>query len=191
MSMYSSGCVFRRTWQRFPNPCPCGFFTDPQRACRCTPPQIQRYRAKISGPLLDRIDVQIEVPAVPVRDLSADHAQERSAAIRARVMRARALQRTRYRADGITCNAELTPRLVRKYCRVDDASKRLLELAMGRLGLSARAYSRILKVARTIADLDIRDAIAASDVAEAIAYRSFDRGLGDRQFGDRRFEGTA
>jgi len=168
------------------NPCPCGFFTDPQRACHCTPPQIQRYRAKISGPLLDRIDVHIEVPAVPVRDLSADRPQERSAEIRSRVMNARAIQRMRYRADGISCNAELSPRLVRRYCRVDDASKRLLELAMERLGLSARAYSRILKVARTIADLDGRDAIQPTDVAEAIAYRSFDRGLGDH-----RLEGTA
>ena len=172
------------------NPCPCGFFTDPQRACRCTPPQIQRYRSKISGPLLDRIDVQIEVPAVPVRDLSADRSQESSAEIRARVLNARAIQRRRYRADGISCNAELSPRLVRKYCRVDDASRRLLELAMERLGLSARAYGRILKVARTIADLEGRDAIAASDVAEAIAYRSFDRGLGERGLGERRLEGT-
>jgi magnesium chelatase family protein len=173
------------------NPCPCGFFTDPQRTCHCTPPQIQRYRARISGPLLDRIDVQIEVPAVPFRDLAADRPQENSAAIRSRVMRARAAQRVRYRTDGISCNAELSPRLVRKYCRVDDASKRLLELAMHRFGLSARAYSRILKVARTIADLEERDAIQSTDVAEAIAYRSFDRGLGEHQFGDFRFEGTA
>jgi magnesium chelatase family protein len=178
------------------NPCPCGFYTDPQRACHCTPPQIQRYRAKISGPLLDRIDVQIEVPAVPFRDLSADRSQESSAAIRSRVMTARAAQRARYQADGISCNAELSPRLVRKYCRVDDTSKRLLELAMQRLGLSARAYSRILKVARTIADLEQRDAIQPTDVAEAITYRSLDRGLGDRGLGDRglgdrRLGGTA
>ncbi len=171
------------------NPCPCGFFTDPQRACHCTPPQIQRYRSKISGPLLDRIDVQVEVPAVPFRDLSTDRSQESSAAIRARVMKARAAQRARYRAEGIACNAELSPRLVRKYCPIDDASKRLLELAMQRLGLSARAYSRILKVARTIADLEGRDAIRPTDVAEAIAYRSLDR-VGDRM-GDRRWEGTA
>jgi magnesium chelatase family protein len=97
----------------------------------------------------------------------------------------------RYLADGITCNTEQSPRLIRKYCRVDDASKRLLELAMQRLGLSARAYSRILKVARTIADLDGRDAIQPTDVAEAITYRSFDRGLGDRGLGDHRPGGTA
>ena len=173
------------------NPCPCGFFTDPQRACHCTPPQIQRYRAKISGPLLDRIDVQIEVPAVPFRELSTDRSQESSTAIRSRVMNARAVQRARYLAEGIACNAELSPKLVRKYCRVDDASKRLLELAMQRLGLSARAYGRILKVARTIADLDGRDAIQSTDVAEAIAYRSLDRGPGDSGLGDRRLEGTA
>jgi magnesium chelatase family protein len=177
------------------NPCPCGFFTDPKRACQCTPPQIQRYRAKISGPLLDRIDVQIDVPAVPFRDLSADRSQESSETIRSRVMRARAAQRARYRADGIGCNAELSPRLVRKYCPIDDASKRLLELAMQRLGLSARAYGRILKVARTIADLDGRDAIESADVAEAISYRSLDRQAGDRHSGDRqeggRLAGTA
>ena len=173
------------------NPCPCGFFTDPQRACHCTPPQIQRYRAKISGPLLDRIDVQIEVPAVPFRELSTDRSQESSTAIRTRVMEARARQRARYRADGIACNAELSPKLLRKYCPVDDASKRLLELAMQRLGLSARAYGRILKVARTIADLEGRDAIQPPDVAEAIAYRSLDRQAGDRQEGDRRIGGTA
>jgi magnesium chelatase family protein len=163
------------------NPCPCGFFTDPRRQCRCVPAQIQRYRAKISGPLLDRIDVQIDVPAVPFRELSDDRSHETSAAIRARVAKARAAQRARYRADKIACNAELSPRLVKKYCEIDAAARRLLELAMQRFGLSARAYARILKVARTIADLDGRERMEPPDVAEAIAYRSF----------DRRLEGTA
>ena len=168
------------------NPCPCGFFTDPRRACRCTPPQIQRYRAKISGPLMDRIDVQVEVPAVPFQHLSDDRPAEASSTIRARVVKARAAQRARYAADGISCNAQLSSRLVKKYCGIDRDGKRLLELAMRRFGLSARAYARILKMSRTIADLSDRERIEPSDVAEAIACRSFDRGLGDR-----RMEGTA
>ena len=164
------------------NPCPCGFLTDPRRSCQCTPPQIRRYRAKISGPLLDRIDVQVEVPAVPFQHLSDDRPHESSGAIRARVVKARAAQRARYQADGgIGSNAQLSVRLVKKYCGIDADGKRLLELAMQRFGFSARAYARILKVARTIADLDGRERIQAPDVAEAISYRSF----------DRRVEGTA
>ena len=158
------------------NPCPCGFLTDTRQRCQCTPPQIQRYRAKISGPLLDRIDLQIEVPAVPFRELSSDRPHEGSDTIRARVAKARALQEARYRADGLSCNAQLRSRLVKTYCPIDGASTRLLERAMQRLGLSARAYTRVLKVARTIADLDGREAIEVSHVAEAIGYRSFDRG---------------
>ncbi len=157
------------------NPCPCGFLTDPRQRCSCTPPQIQRYRAKVSGPLLDRIDLQVEVPAVPFRELSTDRPHESSAEIRSRVIKARALQRARYRSDGIACNAQLRPRMVKKYCDVDEPSKRLLELSMQRLGLSARAYTRILKVARTIADLEGNERIESPHVAEAIHYRSLDR----------------
>ncbi|MEW6324772.1 MAG: ATP-binding protein [Nitrospirota bacterium] len=173
LSGYSTG----RIWKSFPNPCPCGFLTDPRRACSCAPVQVQRYRAKISGPLLDRIDVQIDVPAVPFQHLSDERPHESSSAIRARVVKARALQRARYAADNVGCNAELTPRLIRKYCGVDADSRRLLELAMQRFGLSARAYARVLKVARTIADLGGRERIEPPDVAEAIACRSFDRRL--------------
>jgi magnesium chelatase family protein len=160
------------------NPCPCGFWNDPTRECRCTPLQIQRYVGRISGPLLDRIDIHIDVPAVRFKELAARHAPETesSATIRERVIRARHMQHERFvGAEGVYSNAQMTPRLIRRYCSVDEESERLLEAAMSRLGLSARAYDRILKVSRTIADLAESLEIQPIHVAEAVGYRSLDR----------------
>ncbi len=152
------------------NPCPCGFHGDSTRECRCTPAIIQRYLGKISGPLLDRIDIQIEVPAVPFRELRAHEATESSADMRARISRARDLQLSRG-----TVNARMPSASVRKLCALDDSGERTLELAMRRMSLSARAHDRILKVARTVADLDRSESVTAKHVAEAIQYRSLDR----------------
>jgi magnesium chelatase family protein len=160
------------------NPCPCGHWGDPTRECRCTPLQIQRYIGRISGPLLDRIDIHIDVPAVRFKELTARDAPETesSALIRERVTVARARQRERFHdEDGIYSNAQMTPRLIRRYCRIDAESERMLESAMTRLGLSARAYDRILKVSRTIADLAESREIQPVHVAEAVGYRSLDR----------------
>jgi magnesium chelatase family protein len=159
------------------NPCPCGFWNDPTRECRCTPLQIQRYVGRISGPLLDRIDIHIDVPAVKFRDLSGDTPPETddSATIRQRVMQAREKQRDRLASDRIFSNAEMTPRMIRRHCRIDSDSEQMLERAMTRLGLSARAYDRILKVSRTIADLEASNEIRSAHVAEAVGYRSLDR----------------
>jgi len=159
------------------NPCPCGFWNDPTRECRCSPLQIQRYVGRISGPLLDRIDIHIDVPAVRFRELVGDTPfdAEDSATIRQRVIAARERQRERLGGDGIFANAAMTPRLIRKFCRIDADSEAMLERAMARLGLSARAYDRILKVSRTIADLNGSDEIQSSHVSEAVHYRSLDR----------------
>ena len=158
-------------------PCPCGFWNDPTRECRCSPLQIQRYVGRISGPLLDRIDIHIDVPAVRFRELTGDTPPdaEDSAAIRQRVIKAREQQRERFAPEGIFSNAAMTPRLIRRYCRIDAESETMLEHAMTRLGLSARAYDRILKVSRTIADLEGSDEIKSAHVAEAVHYRSLDR----------------
>ena len=152
------------------NPCPCGYYGDPTRECRCTPAIIQRYLGKISGPLLDRIDIQIEVPAVPYKELRAGEVAESSADMLARVERARGIQAAR----GQT-NSRMPARLIRKQCALDETGERTLEMAMRRMSLSARAHDRILKVARTVADLDGSGAVAAKHVAEAIQYRSLDR----------------
>lgn len=159
------------------NPCPCGFWNDPTRECRCTPLQIQRYVGRISGPLLDRIDIHVDVPAVKFRELTGDPAPEAesSALIRERVMQAREHQRKRLAEDKIFSNAAMTPRMIRRYCRIDSESEQMLERAMTRLGLSARAYDRILKVSRTIADLEGSEEIRSPHVAEAVGYRSLDR----------------
>jgi magnesium chelatase family protein len=152
------------------NPCPCGFYGDPTRECRCTPAIIQRYLGKISGPLIDRIDIQVEVPAVPYKELRAGDVTETSANMRARVERAREIQRAR----GCT-NSRMPTRLIRQQCALDETGERTLEMAMKRMSLSARAHDRILKVARTIADLDESQSIASKHIAEAIQYRSLDR----------------
>ena len=152
------------------NPCPCGFYGDPTRECRCTGGIIQRYLGKISGPLLDRIDLHIEVPAVPYQELRGRDDGVTSAEIRTRVESARARQRARG-----YYNAQIPSRQFRKLCALDDAGERTLEMAVRRMGLSARAHDRILKVARTIADLDCADRVAAKHLAEAVQYRSLDR----------------
>ncbi|MBU1208773.1 MAG: YifB family Mg chelatase-like AAA ATPase [Proteobacteria bacterium] len=159
------------------NPCPCGFYTDPNRECTCTMPQILRYRSKISGPLMDRIDIHIEVPAVRYRDLTGEASGEDSETIKARVNRARELQRLRFNGKRIYCNAQMTPRYLKKYCQIGEDSKTLLEQAIDKLGLSARAYTRILKIARTIADLEDVEEITAQHISETIQYRSLDRTL--------------
>ena len=159
------------------NPCPCGFWNDPTRECRCTPQQIQRYIGRISGPLLDRIDIHIDVPAVRFQDLTGATPPdaEGSTEIRERVLQARARQGERFAQDKIFANAAMSSRQIRRHCKIDAASEKMLESAMLRQGLSARAYGRILKVSRTIADLAGRDEIISDDVAEAIGYRSLDR----------------
>lgn len=159
------------------NPCPCGFYTDPTHECTCTPVQIHRYRTRVSGPLLDRIDIHVEVPPVRYRELSDTRQGETSEAIRKRVNAARTVQLGRFGKDGVYCNSQMKPRHLKKFCDVDDATHSILEHAVERLGLSARAYNRILKVARTIADLDSREKMSAADVTEAIQYRSLDRKL--------------
>lgn len=160
------------------NPCPCGYFTDPTKECTCSPPLIQKYMAKISGPLLDRIDIHIEVPAVKFKELSSDVKSERSENIRERVIRARKMQHQRYKdIDHIFTNGDMGTKEVRKFCILDSAGEELLKMAMTKLGLSARAYDRILKVSRTIADLDNSERIQPQHVSEAIQYRSLDREL--------------
>ena len=153
------------------------FWGDPTRECRCTPLQIQRYVGRISGPLLDRIDIHVDAPAVRFKGLTGSEAPEGEslAQIRERVIRARERQRERLQGAGIFSNAQMSPRLIRKVCRIDSESERMLEQAMTRLGLSARAYDRILKVSRTIADLDGSEGIRPAHVAEAVGYRSLDR----------------
>jgi magnesium chelatase family protein len=157
------------------NPCPCGQRGHPEHTCSCTPLDVKRYRSRISGPLLDRIDLHIEVPPVHYRDLAAASPEESSATIRARSQAARARQQQRYAADGLFCNAHMLPKHLRAYCRLEPSGRQLLEAAMGRLGLSARGYDRVLKVARTIADLAGVEAIGAEHVAEALQYHSLDR----------------
>jgi magnesium chelatase family protein len=157
------------------NPCPCGFLGDRLRQCICSAIQIQRYRSRISGPLLDRVDLQVEVPAVPFKELAADARREDSEIIRKRVMAARAVQTERYQGMPLHCNAQLRTGHLRKYCRVDTAGRTLVEQAVARLGLSARGYMRVIKVARTIADLQGVEQIQSAHLAEAIQYRSLDR----------------
>jgi magnesium chelatase family protein len=157
------------------NPCVCGWLGDPSDQCRCTPPIIDRYRARVSGPLLDRIDLHVEVPRVAVASLGEEGTDgEPSATIRARVLAARARQRTRLARLGVAVNAHVPGREVRRVCRIDARGRRLLEAASERLGLSARAYTRILRVAQTIADL-AGEELTTSHLAEAIQYRSLDR----------------
>lgn len=157
------------------NPCPCGFLGDARRPCRCATGEITRYHRRVSGPLLDRIDLHVEVPAVPVAELGSGRRAEGSPAVRARVEAARARQRARLGGRPASCNAELRPADLERDCRLDTVGRRLLESAIARLGLSARAYGRILKVARTIADLAGEGEIASAHLAEAIQYRALER----------------
>jgi magnesium chelatase family protein len=158
------------------NPCPCGYYGDPTHHCVCTPGQIQRYLSKISGPLLDRIDIQCEIAALPFRDISKAEPGEPSAKIRERVIAARAVQTERFKnIKGMHCNAQMTERMIHQYAEPDENGLNLLRMAMERLHLSARAYSRILKVARTIADLAHSEKIMSDHIAEAIGYRQMDR----------------
>ena len=159
------------------NPCPCGYYDDPTHHCVCTPGQIQRYMNKISGPMLDRIDIQTEITPVPFAEISNASPGEPSASIRQRVIAARKIQEERYKdCKGIHCNAQMTERMIHQYARPDTSSLEMLRTAMERLKLSARAYNRILKVARTIADLDGSETIKSLHLAEAIGYRNLDRG---------------
>ncbi len=160
------------------NPCPCGYYTDPNNECTCTTIQIQRYMAKISGPLLDRIDIHIEVPAVKYKELASKELGESSANIRGRVEAARQRQTERFKnKKQIYCNADMGSKEIREYCSIDTAGEELLKMAITKLGLSARAYDRILKVARTIADLGASESIRPEHISEAIQYRSLDRNL--------------
>jgi len=160
------------------NPCPCGFYTDPNRECTCNSGMIQKYMSKISGPLLDRIDIHIEVPAVKYKELSSSAKGEPSSEIRKRVVKARELQQNRFKeTPTIHNNADMPTREIRKYCQLDEQSSELLKMAMTKLGLSARAYDRILKVSRTIADLEGSENIQPAHISEAIQYRSLDREL--------------
>ena len=157
------------------NPCPCGYYGAKDKECSCSQSEIARYMGKISGPLLDRIDIQIEVTPVKYQKLENEGETEKSETIKERVDKARKIQVERYKKYGIYSNAELTPKLTQIHCKLNEKSKKILQNAFERLGLSARAYERILKVARTIADLDGKEDIEAEHIAEAIQYRSLDR----------------
>lgn len=157
------------------NPCPCGYYGSKEKECTCTEQAISKYMGKISGPLLDRIDIQIEVTGVKYQKLESNNKIESSKDIQKRVNVARQIQRERYKNEKIYSNSELTPKLIEKYCQIDEESKKILQTAFEKLGFSARAYGRILKVARTIADLAGSTQINKSHIAEAIQYRSLDK----------------
>ena len=157
------------------NPCPCGYYGSKEKECTCTEQAISKYMGKISGPLLDRIDIQIEVTGVKYQKLESNNKIESSKDIQKRVNVARQIQRERYKDEEIYSNSELTPKLIEKYCQIDEESKKILQTAFEKLGFSARAYGRILKVARTIADLAGSTQINKSHIAEAIQYRSLDK----------------
>ena len=153
------------------NPCPCGYFNDSTHRCSCSPALVTRYQKRISGPLLDRFDIHIEVPRVEYEKLAGDRVGEASEVVRQRILAARARQQARFDGSGLTCNADMTPAHIRDFCELDDASKALMRAAMSQLGMSARAFHRVLKLARTIADLAGADRIQAAHLAEAIQYR--------------------
>jgi len=157
------------------NPCSCGYLGDSKRECVCTQAQIQRYRAKLSGPLMDRIDIQVQVSSIDIKDLSKLQPGESSASIRERVEAARKIQQERFKEEGILYNSQMSEKLIRKYCKLDSESIKLMEQAVTKMGLSARAYSKILKVARTIADLENSENISSKHLLEAIQYRILDK----------------
>ena len=157
------------------NPCPCGFYGSKEKECSCMPQAISKYLSRISGPLLDRIDIQVEVSPVKYKRLEEENKEETSSQIKERVNNARKIQLERYKDEGIYSNSQLTPKMLNKYCSLGKEEKVLLEQAFNSLGLSARAHGRILKVARTIADLDSKENIDVTHIAEAIQYRSLDR----------------
>jgi magnesium chelatase family protein len=159
------------------NPCPCGYYGDPRRECRCSPRQVENYRNRISGPLLDRIDIHVEAPAVEFKELSSNERAEPSAAIRERVVAAREIQAQRFKGTRTRANAGMSHAQLKQHCQLDAESTEMLRLAMAELQLSARAYDRILKVARTIADLADSTSIRFEHLAEAIQYRTLDRNL--------------
>ena len=159
------------------HPCPCGYFGDLKRECRCSPRQVQQYRQRISGPLLDRIDIHVEVPAVQYREIASKESGEPSADIRQRVEQARKIQHERFGKSKASCNARMSSRQIKAHCQLDEASSELLKMAMTELNLSARAYDRILKVSRTIADLEGAESIQPNHISEAIQYRTLDRNL--------------
>ncbi len=164
-----------KTCKRCSNPCPCGYLGDSLHDCSCTPPMTRRYRNRLSGPLLDRIDLHIEVPRVRHKELAGSDDTENSSSIRARVERARQRQQERFNGKVTTCNAAMSPGQLRRFCNLEGSGQKLMEAVTDRLGLSARTYTRILKVARTIADLAGKDQIQQEHLAEAIQYRSLDR----------------
>ncbi len=157
------------------NPCPCGYYGSKDKECTCTPQMISKYMGKISGPLLDRIDIQIEVTPVKYKKLDSKENIETSKEIKKRVDRARKIQQERYKEENIYSNSGLTPKLIERYCKLDENGRKILQAAFEKLGLSARAYGRILKVARTIADLEQSENIEQRHIAEAIQYRSLDK----------------
>ncbi|MFM8434336.1 MAG: ATP-binding protein, partial [Planctomycetia bacterium] len=159
------------------NPCPCGDRGDPRRECQCSVPQIEKYMGKISGPLVDRIDIHLEVPAVPFRELAAARCGTSSGQMREAVMAARGRQAARFAGSATRSNARMTSRQIREHCRLEPPAAELLRAAVSDLGLSARAHDKVLRVARTIADLDAAETIGCGHVSEAINYRLLDRGL--------------
>jgi magnesium chelatase family protein len=159
------------------NPCPCGYLGDAKHECRCSPTQIQRYRSRISGPLLDRIDIHVEAPALSINELRSEKAGEGSDGLRTRVQEARSRQQARFAGTKVTSNARMTHAQIRKHCAIDSSLGDLLQHAMEELSLSARAYDRILKVARTVADLAGTERIESNHLLEAIQYRSLDRNV--------------
>ena len=157
------------------NPCPCGYYGHPTKECTCSKGVPAKYLSKISGPLLDRLDIHIEVPQVDFNKLSADEKAESSKDIKARVNKARAIQNKRFEGTSVTCNAKMTPSMTREYCKLNEQCKQMLERCFDSLGLSARAYDKILRIARTIADLDGSENIELEHITEAVQYRALDR----------------
>jgi len=159
------------------NPCQCGFLNDARKSCRCSAQQIRQYRSKVSGPLLDRIDIHVEVPSLPYRELAGSVRSESSETVRKRVQNARKIQQQRFDGAPTRLNSRMTGKQLRAFCPLDEESQKLLEMAVDRLGLSARAYTRVLKVARTIADLEGEANVQPQHVSEAIQYRALDRSV--------------